>query len=765
MPKSPSDLLDALTIHSSLPDNQIEMDQMHQTNDGQPIDPTSSALCMLVGMVASQRTRAFLPQILHMKGRAEIKIELILIMLDQIPSSQPDGDNNDSLYHAAIEMLLQNIDSVPFLRFRLRSNPLLFTNVPFKLSIPAIVQYMVTKYGQRKSDSGLSSSASLLCNIVVANANRGCVEDLIGCLVSSLQSADRKEVSQESQTAFFNKNGPLWRLALLDESSSSDSAYKEILVATAKLMIEMPSSTTPLALLASLVDNQFSLRLSEDYETVRLEKRICIASFGIIHFAMNQISPSHNDDSINEGSIFSRLAPLLILRRMPRSYYSAVHKACPSDRNTFDIVTDLTAFLSKSLRAHAVRNDQSNLAREEKKLLAELAGHCLPFSNQVNCELHSSPGSIFENFCAEPFSNTLQVLLGERQNTDKSDVMDENEINCVDQYPDISTIVSIRQAKAALYAVSHHVPLGLDEENGEALVDVASFVFEVLNFQNGHACGTASTILLREEINMLQSGCSHFLIISVDSLSCRKAKHQSGPPEQHPLIEHVDRRMISEESTARSHTFLGALFEVLRTLVSSIITGESAWSTRQFAPSSRTALLNSICMLTQGSRAEDGRLAWLAANILPTLVEWTNSGPIDDDIHHALCIAASLQVMYTLLARCGSFDFIGSELKKADFARRTLQCALKSFHTGEGNATSVSALLRLASLKVILTVIALDRASGANSHEYGRELSGCLSPVEFQRAMSALHGAANVDQDPDVRRLAGEILPYLHVTN
>ena len=371
---------------------------------------------------------------------------------------------------------------------------------------------------------------------------------------------------------------------------------------------------------------------------------------------------------------------------------------------------------------------------------------------------------LFDNICAEPFSDTLK-LLGEYQNIDQSDT-EENENNGVDQYPGISTIASIRQAKAALYAVSHHITLGLDEDDGKALVDVASFVFQVLKFQTGHASGAASTILLREEINMLQSGCSHFLIISVDSLSYRMAKQHSGPSKQYPLIEHVDRQMISQETTARSQTFLGALSEVLWALISTIITGESAWSTKQFSPSSRTAMLNSICMLAQGSRAEDGRLAWLASDILPTLVEWTSSGPIDNDIHHALCIAASLQVIYTLLARCGSFDFImGSESNGADFVRRTLQCALKSFHTWEGNSPSACAVLRLASLKVILTVIALDRASEANSSESGRDLRGYLSPVEIQRAMSALHGAANVDQSPEVRRLAGEILPYLHRTN
>jgi hypothetical protein len=99
MPQSPSDLLDALTIHSSLPDNQKGMEQIQLMNDGLLNDPTLSALCMLVAKVASQRTAEFLPQILNLKGRVEINIEVIMIILDQLPCSQSDGDNNNSLYH------------------------------------------------------------------------------------------------------------------------------------------------------------------------------------------------------------------------------------------------------------------------------------------------------------------------------------------------------------------------------------------------------------------------------------------------------------------------------------------------------------------------------------------------------------------------------------------------------------------------------------------------------------------------------------------
>jgi len=88
------------------------------------------------------------------------------------------------------------------------------------------------------------------------------------------------------------------------------------------------------------------------------------------------------------------------------------------------------------------------------------------------------------------------------------------------------------------------------------------------------------------------------------------------------------------------------------------------------------------------------------------------------------------------------------------------QCALKSFHTSEGDSPTVIAM-RLAALKVILTVIALNQA---NKLELEQSLKGYLSPTEIQQAMAALHRAVNVDQNPEVRSLANQIIPYLQTS-
>jgi hypothetical protein len=318
---------------------------------------------------------------------------------------------------------------------------------------------------------------------------------------------------------------------------------------------------------------------------------------------------------------------------------------------------------------------------------------------------------------------------------------------------DTSVIVSIRQAKAALYAVSHHIPLGLDDDIGEPLIDVASFAFEVLNFPLlEHNMSGA----IGEEISNLQSGCLHFIFTSLDCLSSYRKAQIVDPSKLSPLIEEIkcDDGTSKRTKTESNLSILEALSEILHSLITIITSGGAPYTSCKFSPSSRVTLLNAIVMFAQNNKTDDGRIDWLASSILPTMVEWTSRGVIDDNIHHVICRAAAFQVIYTLLARCGSFSFLGP--KEPNFVRCTLQSALRSFHVGVEQDSSTSSLLRLASLKVILTIIALYSLSGQDVKVY-------LSPVEIRSAMSALHGAANVDQDLEVRRLANEILPYLQV--
>lgn len=756
MPSSFDDLLDALHAHStqSFHENGSQSTQSH--NGGLVLSPTCRALCMIVAKAASREPTVLLPSILKLKDRVELMIEVVLNMLEMLSNCSSTEDANYSVYHAATDILLENIASVPYLRSRIRSSPSLFVSFPSDVIIPKIVGHLVDQYAKRQSDAGVSSLSGVLCNIMKANVESGRAEEFMRCVVSLLQNIDVKETNpvSEATTTFFNKNGPVWRLTLCGNASTSDSSYKELLLAVARAMLAMPASSTPLAALASLVDDQFDGRPSTDDASVRLERRIFIATSSIIQLSINELSSPCVKD---EQDIFSRLAPILILRRLPRSYYRTVHNRLSLDNETRDAMARLASILADDMKTLVVKDSPSSLYTEQKRLIAELLGHCLPLTSSINGSCCSSDGlhvSLYNNLCRDNFSDILKSLRVEQDNTMKFDV-------------DNIRICNVSEAKAALYAVCHHVPLALDKDDGEDLINVASFAFEVLNCQPMDAGGTISSQTMHE-LTMMQSGCSHFLAVCVDSLSYRKASSIETGHATPLIVDIMDIQGMSRDFHSRN-TIIGALLQIFHTLISIIRTGESNTGdnhTTTFLPSCRTAMLNSIVMLVQGSKADDTRIHWLASNMLPPLVEWTSKGPIDEDIHHPLCLAASLQVIYTVLARCGSFGWLSGtthqgsiSVSETDFVCRTLQCALTSFHTSGAIDSPVLTTLRLAALKVILTVLALHQSKDMEHAEHGQK--GYLSPLEIQKATSAMLGAANVDQNPDIRRLANQILPHI----
>mmetsp|Transcript_18252 Transcript_18252/g.43926 ORF Transcript_18252/g.43926 Transcript_18252/m.43926 type:complete len:984 (+) Transcript_18252:400-3351(+) len=425
-----SNLLDALRMHDAAGDGEGRPKKRRPTTkaSSSTMDPTFRALCSIVARVASRRPAILLPRVLEMRGcRAELTVEVVLNMLEQRPPPASGGhghrppkrcgdserngsgisekDAEDAYFHQAVTgMLLENIESVPYLRSRLRADPSLFSDVPCETVVPQILEYLAARYcGKGKSgpSAGSTSLSGLLCKMMKSSTDAGRSDDFIGCIVASLHDIDNRKGSSEKMPsfvehnktamtlAFSRKNGPLWRLELLGESpssSSSDAAYGEILVAVAKSMVDMPSSSTPLALLSSLVDGQFCSWHAPPGDDAaasdRYEKRIVLATSGILRYAVREISLSRRNDIVDGETIFGRLAPLLVLRCIPRSYYAALHKALPSDKDVHSVMADLSAFLSKTLKAHATKRDESNLAKEEKKLLAELAGHTLPFSSR-----------------------------------------------------------------------------------------------------------------------------------------------------------------------------------------------------------------------------------------------------------------------------------------------------------------------------------------------------------------------------------------------
>lgn len=570
----------------------------------------------------------------------------------------------------------------------IRVTPTLFCNAPFKLILPPILDYI--------SHTCSSTSIScILCNVMEACAKEH-ADDFVGCLIISAQR-------HENCKLIFENNGENWKSMLLE--SGNDFAYRNILLATAKSMVDMPSSAVPLSLFSSLVG------LTNDLDTTDSEQKILKATVSVVRFAVNELKLPRDFDSGDEQSVFKRFSPLLILRRLPKAYYQILHKHMLSTESSRTVMHELATELANEIRAHALKNDEGNLAREQKMLLAQVAGHCLPFSITPS-DLNESPIALFDLF-EKTFSATLDNMRFESKSS--------------------LDLQNIHESKLALFAVCQHISgASNDDVGGTAFVKVASFVFDFL-YESQTTCGGEH---IRQELAKLHTGCLHFLGVVFDSLFARKVKssvEQNGPESNHCRNKFLD-GLIRTFDDASSIVFNGAIPEL---------------QGRYFQASTRISIFNAMVTYAQNCTTEDQRLALFASELLPSLLKWVDEGAIDDDIRHPLCVAASLQVVYTILAKLGSFDWVN--VSESKFVRLTLRCALKSLCNEE--RAGVYSPLRLVSMKVILTVIAIKQ-----------DLAEYFERDEIRRAVMVVRGAANRDESQEVRQLAFKILPYLEHT-
>jgi len=460
-----------------------------------------------------------------------------------------------------------------------------------------------------------------------------------------------------------------------------------------------PSSTIPLSLFSCLVGTTNACDVTDS------ELKILVATVSVVRFAVDELRLFREFDT----EVFKRFSPLLILRRLPKEYYQILHKHIMSNKESTTVLCELATVLSNGFRAYALKNDEGNLAREEKVLMAQVAGHCLPFSATPN--VNESPISLFD-LCKKPFSATIDNM---RTKSKRSLVLQ-----------------NMHESKLALFAVCQHIPGANDEDiSGNALINVASFVMKFL-LESQTMCDD-----IEHELAKLHTGCLHFLGVVFDSLFARKAKISAEP-------------QIELEANSR-HTFLDGLMKTFDMTTSIVFNGAiEGHSEQRVSASLRTSIFNTMVIYSQSCTTEDRRLALFASGLLPALLKWVNEGSIDDDIRHPLCVAAALQVFYTILAKLASFDWVSTLCNESElnFVRLTIRCALKSLCSEEG--AGIISPLRLAAMKVLLTVI----ANKQNLGEY-------LQPDEIRHAVVAVRGASNRDESQEVRTLAFEILPYL----
>ena len=261
--------------------------------------------------------------------------------------------------------------------------------------------------------------SSLLIILLLASPTEH-LHDHIAMIVDSLEEQPDKAV----------RIGHPWSKSLLECPLVDMDRFATVLEAVCSMMFSTPDQIAPLALFGSLVDSK--------------EDALDRSREGV--FRVLTVCSRHLDATSNGVDMYQRLAPLLLIRRLPSSYFTSIwNQQEPLSDEHQRVFTIIGSQLSKVLRAHA----STHVSPSERKLAAEIVGRCLPLELDVSYSaFHLIVLPAFRNVATS--ITTCDVDIGQ---------------SIKDEY---------RPAKIALYAACCRVPLIANNAPG-AMLAVASF--------------------------------------------------------------------------------------------------------------------------------------------------------------------------------------------------------------------------------------------------------------------------------------------------
>lgn len=645
-----------------------------------------------------------------------------------------------ALFFAA-ETLIVNIPSSEYLRHLLDKDnaSLVNKNIPLNFIIPRLFQVVIevrNGASTNKKYEVRSCVGNILTSMLGIYIQKSQTLEFISQIVLALEKAVSKVPSSET-TDFVGDicsvfGGRCRRLVLEGEEFSDDS-FQDLLSAIAKAMLSSPESLSPLGLFGAIVGEDVS---DEFGSNKTLNNRILLAIQNLVTLCCSHMKKKHLDGS---NVIFSRLSPLLVLRRIPVVYFRIARQEIQSKRrslihNPFDLLAKELVIRLCSDRIHDA------FIPQERRLAAEVAGRSLTFGCYIqdpNFHLESQLCSMYHQICDPVFERFL-ANISERG----------------------SQLVLIKQAKGVIYAVCNHLNFATDEvyyfEN--CYMKTASFALNVLRLD-------------LEMINMdnvsdmvqLQTGCIEFFAACIEKML--QVNTLSATSKLINLVEHASNsglhHTLSRTTRQNGYSLSTSLPLISQALISIIRNGtsEAIWvdSTEIHPTPTRICIWNVFILVSKRCQEADNSLFNFSKSVIPWIIDWGKSEP-DDSIHHPLCLAAAIQVIYILVTRSRKLDGFGGgddastlNIRKA---HRWALNLLKQGSRGHGEEKSSNGLrdMRLGALKLLLAIVTIDNM---NSDEAA--LGNAFGPGELGETFTVISGLSNMDPDPGVRILASKI--------
>jgi hypothetical protein len=569
------------------------------------------------------------------------------------------------------------------------------------------------------SKSPIDESVTLSIISILNNATEEKLQKIFLVLVEESAEPTCHDVfSDWLSTAIF----PMWSKHIAD-NISSDETLSKAMTTIAKVMFELPSSNLCLIAFGTLVET-----ISE-CSTLNhcFNDRIASGTSAFIGCCIAQLDRTLKSDlDGNENSLFHRLAPLFLLRRLPGLFYHTLLHAdgheelLASLADRMAIRLDIPDNLSKNHRITV------KFSPDERRLSAEIAGRALPLDTTEYRCVHDLRLSLSDRFCRPIFRTALE------------------RISSFPSVPVDDAIDSLRQARAVLYAVCHH--LAVDESgdrHGSSYFFVASFVLKILLIEINDKNKS-----LFDELTQIQTGCIEFLAGCIDktivlslSSGCANRKACSISRYSSSVIQEVVLTCtdILRHGKSNKQWLISANNELGILPEGKNIT---------FSLPCVICIWNALILVSKRSPTEQERLDHFVASNAEWILVWLQTDSVNKMVgstRHPSCVAAAIQVVFLLLTRLQTLNFLATH-------NMNLAIAVKSLFTWAIQTARKSmeyAGVQAATLKLLLTILTIDQSSNDNSF---------LGAEDIRRFLQLLNDLQKTSHDSTVKELSAQMM-------
>lgn len=353
-------------------------------------------------------------------------------------------------------------------------------------------------------DEGVSLSFDLMRHIMMPFVSRGDFDPLIDFL-SSLRGYLRSSAETDVLESLLLKLADHWRAALFSEGDVI--LFPQFLSAIASGFMRNPSCNATLAFFgrfAGSADSDSSTVVEDQNKDHNATRDFPIQSLhhgmiGIVRMCVCALNDTQEIDDI-----FQRLAPLLLLRRLPVNYFRLWDNPIPRyqppqtpatistpediEGELNSLFISLTQQLTHRMGILVTTNEtRARYTPQERLLAAEIAGRCLPFARRDAAIVESAVICCCYDMVVRP----AFVMLEKQALSSKSDGNRDPERQ-----------IAIRAAKTALYTTCTACSYASPHDPGMEFSWVADFVIiHILNHPNPDS-----------DLESLRMGCMEFVV-------------------------------------------------------------------------------------------------------------------------------------------------------------------------------------------------------------------------------------------------------------